>query len=88
MEALLNEVTTDALMREVQRRLDCSTKPDKRVILIGAHPATLRRNRGRGCAAAARRGPKKTRTVNPSPARVRNSVARGRRGRNPRRPRV
>ena len=31
----LAEVSTDALMREVQRRLDCQSKPDKRVILIG-----------------------------------------------------
>jgi cytidylate kinase len=31
----LAEVSTDALMREVQRRLDCQSKPDKRVILVG-----------------------------------------------------
>ena len=31
----LVDVSTEALMREVQRRLDCQTKPDKRLILIG-----------------------------------------------------
>ena len=35
MSSELSEVSTDALMREIQRRLDCQTKPDKRLILIG-----------------------------------------------------
>ena len=35
MAEQLAEVSTDALMREIQRRLDCQTKPDKRLILIG-----------------------------------------------------
>ena len=35
MSAALAEVSTDALMREIQRRLDCQSKPDKRLILIG-----------------------------------------------------
>ena len=35
MSSDLAEVSTDALMREIQRRLDCQTKPDKRLILIG-----------------------------------------------------
>mmetsp|Transcript_46687 Transcript_46687/g.74688 ORF Transcript_46687/g.74688 Transcript_46687/m.74688 type:complete len:201 (+) Transcript_46687:195-797(+) len=33
--AELAEVSTDALMREIQRRLECQSKPDKRLILIG-----------------------------------------------------
>ena len=32
----LESISTDDLMREVQRRIDCATKPEKRVILIGA----------------------------------------------------
>ena len=32
---VLAEVSSDALMREVQRRLECQAKPDKRLILIG-----------------------------------------------------
>ena len=35
MSSALAEVSTDALMREIQRRLDCQSKPDKRLILIG-----------------------------------------------------
>jgi hypothetical protein len=31
----LAEVSTDALMREIKRRLDCQSKPDKRLILVG-----------------------------------------------------
>ena len=31
----LHEVSTDALMREIQRRLECQSKPDKRLILVG-----------------------------------------------------
>ena len=33
--AVLQEVSTDALMREIKRRLECQQKPDKRMILIG-----------------------------------------------------
>jgi adenylate kinase len=33
--AALQEVSTDALMREITRRLECQSKPDKRMILIG-----------------------------------------------------
>ena len=32
----LSEVSVDELLAEVQRRLECQTKPEKRVILIGA----------------------------------------------------
>ena len=35
MAEALAEVGTDALMREMQRRLDCQSKPDKRLILVG-----------------------------------------------------
>jgi adenylate kinase len=31
----LEEISTDELMREIQRRLECQNKPDKRLILIG-----------------------------------------------------
>lgn len=31
----LSDVTTDALMKEMQRRLDCMNKPQKRLILVG-----------------------------------------------------
>jgi hypothetical protein len=31
----LEEISTDELMREIQRRLECKNKPDKRLILIG-----------------------------------------------------
>jgi hypothetical protein len=31
----LEEVPTDALMAEIARRLECQTKPEKRLILIG-----------------------------------------------------
>mmetsp|Transcript_7433 Transcript_7433/g.14041 ORF Transcript_7433/g.14041 Transcript_7433/m.14041 type:complete len:240 (+) Transcript_7433:64-783(+) len=31
----LSEVSTDALMKEMQRRLECQTKPEKRIVLIG-----------------------------------------------------
>ena len=31
----MHEVSTDALMREIQRRLECQSKPDKRLILVG-----------------------------------------------------
>lgn len=32
----LSEVPVDALVKEVQRRMECATKPEKRIILIGA----------------------------------------------------
>ncbi|KXZ44024.1 hypothetical protein GPECTOR_75g748 [Gonium pectorale] len=35
MPSDLTEVPTDELMKEIQRRLDCNTKEEKRVILIG-----------------------------------------------------
>uniref|UniRef100_A0A7S0N1U9 adenylate kinase n=1 Tax=Pyramimonas obovata TaxID=1411642 RepID=A0A7S0N1U9_9CHLO len=31
----LSEISTDALMKEMQRRLDCMSKPEKRLILVG-----------------------------------------------------
>lgn len=33
----LSEVPTEELMKEIQHRLDCTKKPEKRVILIGEH---------------------------------------------------
>lgn len=35
-EALM-DVPTDKLMKELQRRLDCLSKSEKRIILVGAH---------------------------------------------------
>lgn len=32
----LSEASIEDLMAEVQRRLDCQNKPEKRVILVGA----------------------------------------------------
>jgi hypothetical protein len=32
----LESISTDDLMKEVQRRIDCAKKPEKRIILIGA----------------------------------------------------
>ena len=32
----LADVPNDAMLREMQRRLDCLTRPEKRVILVGA----------------------------------------------------
>ena len=32
----LSDVSIESLMKEVQRRLECQTKPEKRVILVGA----------------------------------------------------
>ena len=32
----LADVPNDAMLREMQRRLDCMTRPEKRVILVGA----------------------------------------------------
>lgn len=31
----LSEIPTEALVHEVQRRLECLSKPEKRLILIG-----------------------------------------------------
>ena len=36
MEAALADVDTEVLVAELKRRLDCQTKPEKHVILIGA----------------------------------------------------
>lgn len=38
----LSEVDTHALVAEMERRLECATKPEKRVILIGETRATAR----------------------------------------------
>ncbi|EIE21133.1 adenylate kinase [Coccomyxa subellipsoidea C-169] len=35
MAAHLDEVSTEELVKEIQRRIDCGTKPEKHVILIG-----------------------------------------------------
>ena len=35
-QAVLAELPTEALMREIQRRLECTSKPEKRLILVGA----------------------------------------------------
>jgi len=32
----LADVPNDAMLREMQRRLDCMTRPEKRIILVGA----------------------------------------------------
>ena len=37
----LSEVPVDALVKEVQRRMECANKPEKRIILIGALPLPL-----------------------------------------------
>lgn len=34
--AALADLSTDDLMREISRRLECTLKPEKRIILIGA----------------------------------------------------
>lgn len=31
----LSEVSTEVLLQEMQRRLDCLNKPEKRLVLIG-----------------------------------------------------
>ena len=31
----LTEITTEQLMKEMQRRLDCQAKPEKHVVLAG-----------------------------------------------------
>ncbi len=35
MAAHLEDVSTDDLIREVQRRIECTMKPEKHVVLIG-----------------------------------------------------
>ena len=35
MAAHLEDVSTDVLIREIQRRIECTTKPEKHVVLIG-----------------------------------------------------
>ena len=35
MAAHLEDVSTDDLIREVQRRIECAIKPEKHVVLIG-----------------------------------------------------
>ena len=35
MAAHLEDVSTDDLIREVQRRIECTLKPEKHVVLIG-----------------------------------------------------
>ena len=37
----LESISTDDLMKEVQRRIDCAKKPEKRVILIGTNTIFL-----------------------------------------------
>ena len=41
MAAHLEDVSTDDLIKEVQRRLECATKPEKHVVLIGKLRAAL-----------------------------------------------
>ena len=36
----LTEITTEQLMKEMQRRLDCQNKPEKHVVLAGNAQAT------------------------------------------------
>ena len=38
MAAHLEDVSAEELIKEVQRRIDCQTKPEKHVILIGTSP--------------------------------------------------
>ena len=40
----LAEVSTDALVKEVQRRLECANKPEKRIILVGGCPSAPSRH--------------------------------------------
>ena len=41
----LADVPNDAMLREMQRRLDCLTRPEKRVILVGAQALGAQRAR-------------------------------------------
>lgn len=43
----LEEVSTEALMAEISRRLACQNKPEKRLILVG--PPGCGKVRGRAC---------------------------------------
>jgi adenylate kinase len=36
MSADLSEISTESLVHEIQRRLECLNKPEKHLILIGA----------------------------------------------------
>ena len=47
MAAHLDEVSTEELVKEIQRRIDCATKPEKHVILIG-EPLTAFASIGQG----------------------------------------
>jgi hypothetical protein len=35
MAAHLEDISTEELVKEIQRRIDCATKPEKHVVLIG-----------------------------------------------------
>lgn len=39
----LSEIPTEKLLCEMQRRLECQSKPEKRIVLLGAghHPESL-----------------------------------------------
>jgi hypothetical protein len=41
----LSEVSTEKLLCEMQRRLDCQSKPEKRIVLLGAHILPIARIR-------------------------------------------
>lgn len=45
----LSEIPTESLVHEVQRRLECLNKPEKRLILIGAWPPLQQGRRGMTC---------------------------------------
>lgn len=52
----LSEIPTEELVHEVQRRLECLSKPEKRLILIGAPPRAAEQKQSSRvplCAAAA-----------------------------------
>ena len=40
----LAEIATEDLMKEVQRRLNCQSKPEKRLILVGKGNTQTKRN--------------------------------------------
>ncbi len=44
----LAEVELHVLLRELERRLECATKPDKRLVLLGAQPQPSAWNHERG----------------------------------------
>lgn len=41
-QELLSEMSTDALMQEVQRRIECAKMPERRTIFIGPRRCTAR----------------------------------------------